>query len=145
MGSISQKLSGERFDMEKEQIYYGELMPVTGGGPARIPAIVLVSDETKENCSLSEKAEEIWTLCKGRRSLYPGSLAASRLIREEDVEVLVAQICPINSSLKELTGYLNAAAMRYVDHAVASSFGLGEILSQNDIHEGEQKEERGKQ
>lgn len=119
--------------MDKERIYYGELVPLTNGGPARIPAIVLTSGETKKNCSLPEKAEEILAFCKDRRPLYPGILAASRLIREEDVVVLVAQICSINSCcLKELTGYLNATAMQYVDHAVASSFGLGEILSQND-------------
>ena len=130
--------------MDKEEIYYGELVPLTGGGPARIPAIVLISDDTKKNCGLPEKAEEILAFCKDRRPLYPGSQAVSRLIREEDVVVMVAQICPTNSRcLKELTGYLNAAAMQYVDHAVASSFGLGEILSQNGIHEGKQKEERG--
>ena len=38
---------------------------------------------------------------------------------------------------------MNAAAMQYVDQAVASSFGLGEILAQNDIYEEKQKEERG--
>lgn len=132
--------------MDKERIYYGELVPLTDGEPARIPAIVLISDDTKKRCSLPEKTEEILAFCKDRRPLYPGSLAASRLIREEEVVVLVAQICPLNGSgLKELTGYLNAAAMQYVDHAVASSFGLGEILSQNDIHEEKQKEERGDQ
>lgn len=132
--------------MDKEEIYYGELVPFAGGEPARIPAIVLISDDTKKNCSLPEKAEEILVFCKDRRPLYSRNLAASRLIREEDVVVLVAQICSINSScLKELTGYLNAAVMQYVDHAVASSFGLGEILSQNDIHEEKQKEERGGQ
>lgn len=132
--------------MDKEEIYYGELVPFAGGEPARIPAIVLISDDTKKNCSLPEKAEEILVFCKDRRHLYPGSLAASRLIREEDVVVLAAQICSIDSScLKELTGYLNAAAMRYVDHAVASSFGLGEILSQNGIQKEKQKEERGDQ
>ena len=132
--------------MDKERIYYGELVPLTDGEPARIPAIVLVSGETKENCNLPEKADEILVFCKDGRPLYPGSLTASRLIREEDVVVLVAQICSINSSCqKELTGYLNAAAMQYVDHAVASSFGLGEILSQNGIQEEKQKEERGDQ
>lgn len=131
--------------MDKERIYYGELVPFTGDEHTRIPAIVLVSGETKENCDLPEKVEEILAFCKDGRLLYPGSLAASRLF-QEDVVVLVAQICPINSSsLKELTGYLNVAAMRYVDHAVASSFGLGEIRSQNDIHGGKQKEERGGQ
>ncbi|CAK7019890.1 MAG: hypothetical protein ENTB_05053 [Enterocloster aldenensis] len=129
--------------MDKERIYYGELVPFPDGGSVRIPVIVLASDDTKKNCSLPEKAEKIRTLCKDRRHLYPGSLAASRLIREEDVVVLAAQICSIDSScLKELTGYLNAAAMRYVDHAVASSFGLGEILSQNGIQKEKQKEER---
>ena len=132
--------------MDKERIYYGELVPLTDGEPARIPAIVLVSGETKENCSPPEKAEEILAFCKDRRPLYPGSQAVSRLIREEDVVVLVAQICPTNSRcLKELTGYLNAAAMQYVDHAVASSFGLGDILSQNGIQKEKQKEERGYQ
>ena len=132
--------------MDKERIYYGELVPLADGEPARIPAMVLISDDTKKNCGLPEKVEEILAFCKDRQPLYPGSLAVSRLIREEDVVVLAAQICPINSScLKELTGYLNAAAMQYVDHAVASSFGLGEILSQDGIHEEIQKEERGDQ
>lgn len=71
--------------MDKERIYYGELVPLTDGEPARIPAIVLVSGETKENCNLPEKAEEILVFCKDGRPLYPGSLTASRLIREEDV------------------------------------------------------------
>ncbi|MCB7320917.1 hypothetical protein [Lacrimispora sp. 210928-DFI.3.58] len=130
--------------MDKERIYYGELVPLADGEPARIPAMVLISDDTKKNCGLPEKAKEILAFCKDRRPLYPGNQAVSRLIREEDVVVLVAQICPTNSRyLKELTGYLNAAAMQYVDHAVASSFGLGEILSQNEIHEEKQKKERG--
>ena len=45
--------------MEKEQIYYGELISVTGGEPVRILAIVIVSDGIEDPCGLPEKAEEI--------------------------------------------------------------------------------------
>lgn len=133
--------------MEKEQIYYGELVPVTDGESARIPTIVIIQNNTKDHISLSEKAEEILDSFKDGQLLPSVSLAVSRLIREQDVAVLMtAQVCPVDSSCrKELAGHLNAAAMQYVDQAVASSFGLGEILAQNDIYEEKQKEERGEQ
>lgn len=128
--------------MDKEQIYYGELIPVTGGENIRIPTIVILSDDTEDPCGLPEKAEEILASCKDRVSMHPGYLAGSRLIREQNVAVLAAQICPVDSGcLKELTGCLNAAAVQYVDQAVASSFGLGGMLSQDDIHTQKQKEE----
>lgn len=128
--------------MDKERIYYGELVPVTGSEPVRLPAIVILLDDTEDHCSLPEKAEEILASYEDRHPLCSGSPAISRLTREQDVVVLVAQLCSVDSGcLKKLTGYLNAAAMQYVDHAVASSFGLGEILSQNDIHGKKQKEE----
>lgn len=133
--------------MEKEQIYYGELVPVTDGESARIPTIVIIQNNTKDHSSLSEKAEEILAFFKGGQLFASRSLAVSRLIREQDVVVLMtAQVCSVDSSCrKKLAGHLNAAAMQYVDQAVASSFGLGEILAQNDIYEEKQKEERGEQ
>ena len=129
--------------MGKEQIYYGELIPVTGGEPVRIPAIVIVSDGIEDSCGLPEKAEEILASCKNRLSIAPGYLAG-RLLREENLTVLTAQVSPVESRcLKGLIGHLNAASVGYVDHAVASSFGLGEILSQNDIPTDKQKEKEG--
>lgn len=126
--------------MEKEQIYYGELIPVTGGEPVRIPAIVIVSDGIEDPCGLPEKAEEILASCKNRLSIAPG-YPAGRLLREEN---LTAQECSVESRcLKGLIGHLNAASVGYVDHAVASSFGLGEILSQNDIPADKQREKEG--
>lgn len=40
--------------MGKEQIYYGELIPVTGGEPVKLPAIVILSDDTEAPCILPE-------------------------------------------------------------------------------------------
>lgn len=147
VGMNQSALPGEGIGMEKEQIYYGELVPVTDGESARIPTIVIIQNNTKDHSSLSEKAEEIQASFKDGQLLPSVSLAVSRLIREQDVAVLMtAQVCPVDSSCrKELAGRLNAAAMQYVDQAVASSFGLGEILAQNDIYEEKQKEERGEQ
>ena len=133
--------------MEKEQVYNGELIPVTDGEPTRIPTIVIIQNSPEDHISLSEQAEEILASFKGGQLLPSGSLAVSRLLREQDVAVLMtAQVCSVDSRCrKELAGHLNAAAMQYVDQAVAFSFGLGEILSQNGIHEEKQKEERGEQ
>ncbi len=129
--------------MGKEQIYYGELIPVTGGEPLKIPAIVIVSDGIEEPCNLTEKAEEILASCKNGLSIAPG-YPAGRLLQEENLTVLTAQECSVESRcLKELIGHLNATSVRYVEHAVASSFGLGEILSQNDIPADKQREKEG--
>ena len=129
--------------MEKEQIYYGELISVTGGEPVRILAIVIVSDGIEDPWGLPEKAEEILASCKNRLSIAPGYPVGRRL-REENLTVLTAQVSSVESRcLKELTGYLNAVSVGYVEHAVASSFGLGEILSQNDIPTGKQKGKEG--
>lgn len=129
--------------MGKEQIYYGELIPVTGGEPMKFSAFVIISDDTEGFCDLSEKTEEILASCKNRLSIAPG-YPVGRLLREENLTVLLAQECSVESRcLKELTGYLNAASVRYVDHAVASSFGLGEILSQNDTPADKQNGKEG--
>ena len=104
---------------------------------------MIIQNNPEDHISLSEQAEEILASFKGGQLLPSGSLAISRLIREQDVAVLMtAQVCSVDSRCrKELAGHLNAAAMQYVDQAVASSFGLGEILAQNDIYEEKQKEE----
>lgn len=129
--------------MGKEQIYYGELIPVTGGEPVKLPVIVILSDDTEAPCILPENAEEILASCQNRLSIAPG-YPAGRLLREEKLTVLTAQECSVESRcLKGLIGHLNAASVGYVDHAVASSFGLGEILSQNDIPADKQREKEG--
>ncbi|MEZ3503543.1 MAG: hypothetical protein K1W25_08865 [Lachnospiraceae bacterium] len=129
--------------MEKEQIYYGELISVTGGEPLKIPAIVIVSDGIEDPCGLPEKAEEILASCKNRLSIAPG-YPAGRLLQEENLTVLTAQVSLVESRcLKGLIGPLNAASVGYVEHAVASSFGLGEILSQNDIPADKQNGKEG--
>ena len=55
--------------------------------------------------------------------------------------VLLEQIRTIDRTrLKDYIGSLNARRMDYVDHAIAVSFGLDEILSQQEEQKEKSKE-----
>ena len=55
--------------------------------------------------------------------------------------VLLEQIRTIDRTrLKDYIGSLNARTMDYVDHAIAVSFGLDEILSQQEEQKEKSKE-----
>lgn len=50
-----------------------------------------------------------------------------------DSRIMLEQVRTIDRErLKEYVGHANAAAMQYVDHAIAVCFGLDELLFQQD-------------
>ena len=127
--------------MEKQPIYYGELVPIAGCDQATIPAIVILQDDTEEHNGLPGRTEEAIISLKEKLSLVPGCLKNRRLIREEEVMVLTAQVCAVDDECRKgLAGCLNGAAMQYVDHAVAAGFGLEEVLAQSGACTEKQKE-----
>lgn len=132
--------------MDKETIYYGELVPLTGYDCGHIPVFVILQKDTKDDSLPPGTAEETITALKKKLSLAPGCLKSRRLIKEDDVVVLMAQVCVADDSCRKmLVGYLNGAVMRHVDHAVVSGFGLEEMLIQNGIQTKQQKEQGGDQ
>lgn len=127
--------------MEKQSLYYGELVPIAGCDQAAIPAIVILQDDTEEHNGLPERTKEAIVSLKEKLSLVPGCLKSRRLVREEEVMVLTAQVCAVDKGCRKgLAGCLNGAAMQYVDHAVASGFGLEEVLAQSGVCTEKQKE-----
>lgn len=127
--------------MEKQSIYYGELVPIAGCDQATIPAIMILQDDTEEHNGLPGRAEEAMVSLKEKLSLAPGCLKNRRLVRVEEVMVLTARVCAVDKVCQEgLAGCLNGATMQYVDHVVAAGFGLEEVLAQSGACTEKQKE-----
>lgn len=117
--------------IKKGDIYYADLTPVIGSEQGGIRPVLVIQNNIGNRHSPTVIAAAI-TSRSGKHPL-PTHIKLDNSFHglHQNSMVLLEQVRTIDRArLKEYIGRLNAATMQYVDHAIAVSFGLDEILAQ---------------
>ena len=129
--------------IRKGDIYYADLTPVVGSEQGGVRPVLIIQNDVGNRFSPTVIAAAI-TSRQGKRIL------PTHIRLEDDLQglhnnsmVLLEQIRTIDRTrLREYIGRLNVSTMHEIDHAIAISFGLNEILSQDGAY-GDRGERRG--
>ena len=119
--------------IKKGDIYYADLTPVIGSEQGGVRPVLVIQNDVGNRHSPTVIAAAI-TSKSGKHPLPTHIKLDNRFHGlHQNSMVLLEQVRTIDRArLKEYIGRLNAATMQYVDHAIAVSFGLDAILSQED-------------
>ena len=115
--------------IRKGDIYYADLTPVVGSEQGGVRPVLIIQNDVGNRFSPTVIAAAI-TSRQGKRIL------PTHIRLEDDLQelhnnsmVLLEQIRTIDRTrLREYIGRLNVSTMHEIDHAIAVSFGLNEIL-----------------
>lgn len=129
--------------IRKGDIYYADLTPVVGSEQGGVRPVLIIQNDVGNRFSPTVIAAAI-TSRQGKRIL------PTHIRLEDDLQglhnnsmVLLEQIRTIDRTrLREYIGRLNVSTMHEIDHAIAISFGLNEILRQDGAY-GDRGERRG--
>lgn len=129
--------------IRKGDIYYADLTPVVGSEQGGVRPVLIIQNDVGNRFSPTVIAAAI-TSRQGKRIL------PTHIRLEDDLQglhnnsmVLLKQIRTIDRTrLREYIGRLNVSTMHEIDHAIAISFGLNEILRQDGAY-GDRGERRG--
>lgn len=129
--------------IRKGDIYYADLTPVVGSEQGGVRPVLIIQNDMGNRFSPTVIAAAI-TSRQGKRIL------PTHIRLEDDLQglhnnsmVLLEQIRTIDRTrLREYIGRLNVSTMHEIDHAIAISFGLNEILRQDGAY-GDRGERRG--
>lgn len=129
--------------IRKGDIYYADLTPVIGSEQGGVRPVLIIQNDIGNRFSPTVIAAAI-TSRQGKRIL------PTHIRLEDDLQglhnnsmVLLEQIRTIDRTrLREYIGRLNVSTMHEIDHAIAISFGLNEILRQDGAY-GDRGERRG--
>ena len=129
--------------IRKGDIYYADLTPVVGSEQGGVRPVLIIQNDVGNRFSPTVIAAAI-TSRQGKRIL------PKHIRLEDDLQglhnnsmVLLEQIRTIDRTrLREYIGRLNVSTMHEIDHAIAISFGLNEILRQDGAY-GDRGERRG--
>ena len=129
--------------IRKGDIYYADLTPVVGSEQGGVRPVLIIQNDVGNRFSPTVIAAAI-TSRQGKRIL------PTHIRLEDDLQglhnnsmVLLEQIRTIDRTrLREYIGGLNVSTMHEIDHAIAISFGLNEILRQDGAY-GDRGERRG--
>ena len=129
--------------IRKGDIYYADLTPVVGSEQGGVRPVLIIQNDVGNRFSPTVIAAAI-TSRQGKRIL------PTHIRLEDDLQglhnnsmVLLEQIRTIDRTrLREYIGRLNVSTMHEIDHAIAVSFGLNEILRRDGAY-GNRGERRG--
>ncbi len=129
--------------IRKGDIYYADLTPVVGSEQGGVRPVLIIQNDVGNRFSPTVIAAAI-TSRQGKRIL------PTHIRLEDDLQglhnnsmVLLEQIRTIDRTrLREYIGRLNVSTMHEIDHVIAISFGLNEILRQDGAY-GDRGERRG--
>ena len=129
--------------IRKGDIYYADLTPVIGSEQGGVRPVLIIQNDVGNRFSPTVIAAAI-TSRQGKRIL------PAHIRLEDDLQglhnnsmVLLEQIRTIDRTrLREYIGRLNVNTMHEIDHAIAVSFGLNEILRRDGAY-GNRGERRG--
>lgn len=129
--------------IRKGDIYYADLTPVVGSEQGGVRPVLIIQNDVGNRFSPTVIAAAI-TSRQGKRIL------PTHIRLEDDLQglhnnsmVLLEQIRTIDRTrLREYIGRLNVSTMHEIDHAIAISLGLNEILRQDGAY-GDRGERRG--
>lgn len=119
-------------EIKRGDIYYADLNPTVGCEQGGVRPVLIVQNNVGNHFSPTVIAAAITSR---RKKDMPTHV----LLDEEgtrlfaDSRIMLEQVRTIDRErLKEYIGSANAATMQYVDHAIAVSFGLDELLAQQE-------------
>ena len=117
-------------EIKRGDIYYADLNPTVGCEQGGVRPVLIIQNNVGNHFSPTVIAADITSR---RKKDMPTHV----LLDEEgtrlfaDSRIMLEQVRTIDRErLKEYVGSANAATMQYVDHAIAVSFGLDELLAQ---------------
>ena len=117
-------------EIKRGDIYYADLNPTVGCEQGGVRPVLIIQNNVGNHFSPTVIAAAITSR---RKKDMPTHV----LLDEEgtrpfaDSRIMLEQVRTIDRErLKEYVGSANAATMQYVDHAIAVSFGLDELLAQ---------------
>ena len=119
-------------EIKRGDIYYADLNPTVGCEQGGVHPVLIIQNNVGNHFSPTVIAAAITSR---RKKDMPTHV----LLDEEgtrlfsDARIMLEQVRTIDRErLKEYVGSANAATMQYVDHAIAVSFGLDELLAQQE-------------
>lgn len=119
-------------EIKRGDIYYADLNPTVGCEQGGVRPVLIIQNNVGNHFSPTVIAAAITSR---RKKDMPTHV----LLDEEgtrlfaDSRIMLEQVRTIDRErLKEYVGSANAATMQYVDHAIAVSFGLDEMLAQQE-------------
>lgn len=119
-------------EIKRGDIYYADLNPTVGCEQGGVRPVLIIQNNVGNHFSPTVIAAAITSR---RKKDMPTHV----LLDEEgtrlfaDSRIMLEQVRTIDRErLKEYFGSANAATMQYVDHAIAVSFGLDELLAQQE-------------
>ena len=123
------------------EMYYADLGRGIGSEQEGRRPVVIIQNDVGNQFSPTVIAAAITSRRKNRWMPTHVPLRGYRCGLRKYSVVLLEQIRTIDRTrLKDYIGSLNARTMDYVDHAIAVSFGLDDILSQQEEKKGKGKE-----
>ena len=130
--------------IKKGDIYYADLTPVVGSEQGGVRPVLIIQNNMGNQFSPTVIAAAI-TSRKGKRALPTHIRLGDELQGlHGNSMVLPEQIRTIDRSrLNEYIGRLNANTMHEIDHAIAVSFGLDDILGQHAVPGDEAERQEG--
>lgn len=119
-------------EIKRGDIYYADLNPTVGCEQGGVRPVLIIQNNVGNHFSPTVIAAAITSR---RKKDMPTHV----LLDEEgtrlftDSRIMLEQVRTIDRErLKDYVGSANAATMQYVDHAIAVSFGLDELLAQQE-------------
>lgn len=118
-------------EIKRGDIYYADLRPVMGSEQGGVRPVVVIQNDIGNHYSPTVIAAAITS--RERKNKMPTHVSVFKEqpgLRKHSV-VLLEQIRTIDRErLKDYIGQIDAETMKYVDHAIAVSFGLEGVLEQ---------------
>lgn len=119
-------------EIKRGDIYYADLNPTVGCEQGGVRPVLIIQNNVGNHFSPTVIAAAITSR---RKKDMPTHVLldedGTRLFA--DSRIMLEQVRTIDRErLKEYVGSANAATMQYVDHAIAVSFGLDELLAQQE-------------
>ena len=128
-------------EIKRGDLYYADLRPIIGSEQGGVRPVLIIQNDVGNHFSPTVIAAAITSRRKNRWMPTHVPLRGHRCGLRKYSVVLLEQIRTIDRTrLKDYIGSLNARTMDYVDHAIAVSFGLDEILSQQEEQKEKSKE-----
>lgn len=120
-------------EIKRGDIYYADLRPVKGSEQGGIRPVVVIQNNVGNHYSPTVIAAAITS--RERKNKMPTHVPVfkEQLGLRKHSTVLLEQIRTLDRErLKDYIGQIDAETMKYVDHAIAVSFGLDAILSEQE-------------
>lgn len=116
-------------EIKRGDIYYADLRPVVGSEQGGVRPVLIVQNDVGNHYSPTVIAAAITSRKKRRNQPTHVKLPGSKCKLKSNSTVMLEQVRTIDCDrLKDYVGSLDSGAMKDIDHAIAVSFGLDEIL-----------------